>query len=276
MDPVGLDYPVRPTRLCLDSLGYTLATIPDAHTPLHRLPDDIVVRAQKLPEELAAGAAQRILCLEDRAWFKVRHSERLRGAATRLSDDELRESLGLDADIPLSPAGRWWLGDTGWREGGSEDDFYAALQAAGEREAAGDHKHNATSRWLMPTRWDWLRLKGEAGVAWVATARRNVQHLVARSITCGMTCGAVFQNHVIEATVRADGKNGSFLAFAAEGLYDPAILSVMLTALPGITEADWMEEPGGFAGITPRSGQLIWSTLLTAEQTMMLLSLDDE
>ena len=104
MEPAGADYPVRPTRLCLDQLGGARGPgLPDLGTPLHQLDHDIVGRAQKLPEEVAAGGAERIRCIEDRAWFKVRHAERWRGAATRLSDDELRAALGL---APTTPSPR--------------------------------------------------------------------------------------------------------------------------------------------------------------------------
>jgi hypothetical protein len=129
----------------------------------------------------------------------------------------------------------------------------------------------------MPARWDWLRLKAEAGVAWVGVLDRNVRHLIAASIKSGQTCGIMFRDHVIEATVRADGRDGTtFLALAAEGLYDADVLAVMLDAVPGRAPDDWMEEPDGFTGIKPAFGQLVWSTLLTPDLTTRLLELDDK
>lgn len=239
MEPAGADYPVRPTRLCLDHLGCgTGADLPDLGTPLSGLDHPLVERAQRLPEELAAGAAQRIKCIEDRAWFKVRYTERWRGAGTRLSDAEHSAGLGIKPGEPPGQPGRWWLGAGGWREAGSPDDFYTELERRAEKEAEGDHKHDATSRWLMPVEWDWKRLHAESAV-------------------------------------RAHGGEGAFLAITADGIYDPKVIAVMLSAVPGVPAHDWLAEPDGAAGIQPRPGQIIWSTLLTPQQTADLLVLDD-
>jgi hypothetical protein len=266
-DPARI--PVRPTKLCLNDLGFAVpGAIPDIGTPLSALDHDLVKRAQQLPDELAAGGAERVRCLTDRVWLKVRFSERWRGAGTRLNDTELA------AHQPsLDPPGRWWLGAAGWREKGSADDFYDRLEAAAIREGKGSGK--ASSEWLMPTDWDWKRLKAESGYAWVTQATTLVRQLIAQSIRTGHTRGAEFQTHCIEATVRADGREGAFLAITAEGIYNPSIVAVLLSAVPGVAVDDWLPEPGGVAGIEPQAGQVIWSTLLTPEQTAHLLSLDD-
>lgn len=277
MEP-GADYPVRPTRLCLEQLGYTVGQpgFPPLTRALHALDDGVVERVQQMPEELAAGGAEKIRCLEDRAWFEVRSTERMRGAATRLTDGELRAALGLAPDAVPGPTGRWWLGAAGWHEEGSPADFYAVLEKTARREAAGDHKHDATSRWLMPGAWDWDRLTGEAAWAWVDIVQRDVRKLVALSITSGDTYGMTLRDHIVEVTVRADGQQGSFLAIAAEGIYDPLHWRALLTSVRGIKRDDWMDEPDGFAGITPRSGQLVYSTLLSPEQAAGVLALHED
>lgn len=81
---------------------------------------------------------------------------------------------------------------------------------------------------------------------------------------------------MLQATVRADGQAGAFLAITAEGTYDPTVIATLLDAVPGIPHSDWLIEPDGVAGIEPQPGQIIWSTLLTPTQTAVLLTLDDE
>jgi hypothetical protein len=290
MEPAGADYPVRPTRMCLSQIGSGPgAGLPDLATPLHQLDHVVVVKAQHLPQEVAGGGAERIRCIDDRAWFKVRHSERWRDAATRLSDAELRAALRLPPDENPAPAGRWWLGGAGWREAGSPDDFYEEIERLAEAEAKvlhranekGTHSLHATSRWLMPVEWDWKRLDAEAAYAWVRRAEAVVRHLIAESIRSGQTLIAEFEKaerqvYRIEATVRSDGGEGAFLAIATDRVYDPKVIAVLLAAVPGVPAEDWLPEPDGAAGIMPRPGQIIWSTLLTPQQTADLLALDDD
>lgn len=269
-----LTNPVRPTRECLSQLGVTVgAGIPGVETPLSTIDHVIVKRAQKLPAELAANGAERVLCLHDRLWFKVRHSERWRGAGTRLDDNELRQRTKT-----LDPPGRWWLGAAGRRESGSPDDFYDGLERAAKAEGKGapKGKPNQTSRWLMPGDWDWRRMQLEALAAYEGIATRTVRHLIAESVRSGQTLSAQFEDYMLQATVRADGQEGAFLAITAEGIYNPAEIVALLNAVPGVPASDWLIEPDGAAGIEPRSGQIIWSTLLTPQQTAELLALDDE
>jgi hypothetical protein len=269
-----LTNPVRPTRVCLSQLGITVgAGVPGVQTPLSSIDEPIIKRAQKLPEELAANAADRVLCLKDRLWWKVRHGERWRGAGTRLDDNELRARTQT-----LDPPGRWWLGAAGWREAGAADDFYDELERAAKAEGKGapDGKPKQTSRWLMPVDWDWRRMELEAFAAYEGMATRTVRHLIAESIRCGQTVVAQFEDYLLQATVRADGQDGAFLAITAEGIYDANVIATLLDAVPGVPHTDWLIEPDGVAGITPRSGQIIWSTLLTPQQTAELLALDDQ
>jgi hypothetical protein len=57
----------------------------------------------------------------------------------------------------------------------------------------------------------------------------------------------------------------------AEGFVHPEMIALMLTAVPGIKRDDWLEEPGGVAGITPRLGQIIWSTIIPTEAQEQIL-----
>jgi len=73
-----------------------------------------VVKAQRLPEQVAAGGAERILSLDDLVWFKVK-TEAWRGAACRAP----LKGTALPPDVGL-----WWLGAAGTRRADSaQEDF---------------------------------------------------------------------------------------------------------------------------------------------------------
>lgn len=220
-----------------------------------------------MPDELAASGLERVRSLSDRVWFKVK-TGRWRGAGTRLTDSE------LSAFQPsLDPPGRWWLGAGGWREEGSPDDFYRELEAKSVREGKG--LGGPSSTWLLPSDWDWGRLKVESAVAWAVQLRALVRQLIAASITSGDCVSAVFRDYLIEAVVRADGAEGAFLAITAEGIYDANVIATILSSVPRVEVDDWQPEPGGVSGLVPRSGQIIWSTLLSPEVTGEVLRLAD-
>lgn len=261
--------PVRPTRLCLEHLNFRVpGGLPDAGTPLHTVNHALVQRAQKMPDELAASALERVRSLSDRVWFKCK-TGRWRGACTRLTDGEL-----ADFQPSLDPPGRWWLGAGGWREEGSPDDFYSDLEAKALREGRG--LGGPSSAWLMPADWDWGRLRVESAVAWAVQLRAMVRRLIATSITSGDCVSAVFRDYIVEVVVRADGADGAFLAITAEGIYDPKVIATILSAVPTVDVESWQPEPGGVSGIAPRSGQIIWSTLLSPEVATEVLRLADE
>lgn len=258
--------PVRPTRACLEQLALRVpADIPDTATPLHRVEHDLITKAQRLPDEFAASALERVLALKDRVWFKVK-TGRWRGAGIRLKDSELAVH-----QPSLDPPGRWWLGGGGWRESGAPDDFYADLEARATREGSGSG--STSSDFLLPTAWDWGRLDAEAAVAWAIQIRRQVRRMIASSITSGYALAAEFHDHVLEVLVRAGGDDGTYLAVTAEGIYNPKVIRAILSAVPDLDADDWQAEPDGVAGIKPRAGQIIYSALLPPETAARILEL---
>ena len=70
--------------------------------------------------------------------------------------------------------------------------------------------------------------------------------------------------------MRCDGAE-SYLAITAEGHYDPKFVAVLLAAIPGVPPSDWIAEPGPVLGITPASGQVVFSTMLPPEALAALL-----
>jgi hypothetical protein len=64
----------------------------------------------------------------------------------------------------------------------------------------------------------------------------------------------------MEQPLDTDGE--AYLAIGAEGFFDPRILAVILTAVPGIAPDDWIPEPKGAFGLEPRLGEILYSTLI--------------
>lgn len=74
-------------------------SIPDLGTPLDEVDHVVVKVAQAVPEQHAAGGAERVLALKDRVWFKVKVSDQ-RAVITELADSERSEDYapGIDND----------------------------------------------------------------------------------------------------------------------------------------------------------------------------------
>lgn len=73
---------VRPTKKCLSDIGLTFPVLTRA---LSDLDHPVVRKSQSVPDEVAAGGAERILSLTDRVWFKAK-VQSFRAAVTRLND----------------------------------------------------------------------------------------------------------------------------------------------------------------------------------------------
>jgi hypothetical protein len=50
------------------------------------------------------------------------------------------------------------------------------------------------------------------------------------------------------------------------------VIAVILDAVPGIAQQDWLPEPGGAAGITPSPGQIVWSAIIPADTQARILA----
>lgn len=246
--------PVRPTKRCLDDLGLTF---PPLTVPLHDVKHDLVVKAQRLPEELASGGAERVLALDDRVWFKVKVGE-YRGAG------------GQVHDAPGGIPELWWLVAAGIRRADSKgQDFYSALESECRRAAKGTSA-TIDSGHLLPQDIDHRRWKAEQTTLGAVALKRVVRELICRSASSGEMVGATVQGQQLIAWVKSkDGE--TYLAIAAEGFLDPKVLAVLLAAVPGVTSDDWQIEPGEVLGITPGTGQLVFSTMLPPESLAAVL-----
>ncbi|WP_139135620.1 hypothetical protein [Micromonospora yangpuensis] len=240
---------VRPTKRCLDDLELRF---PPLEQPLHDLKDPVVAKSQQVPQEVAAGGAQRIRAIEDRIWFKVKVGP-CRGAVTELAGSEAQP-----AEITEASAW-WWLGAAGRRQEGSGTDFYRAL--ADEVSRAGRGSGRTQSGHLLPAAVDIKRLRAELAVQLTMGIKRVVRQLVAGSIRTGRTSTVTLSRHRISALVRAQDEE-AYLAITAEGFIDPRLLAVILASVPHLTEQDWIPEPKGVFGIHPEMGQIVYSALI--------------
>ena len=250
---------VRPTKRSLDDLGLAF---PDIGTPLETLDHPLIVKAQNVPRELAAGGAERVRSLTDRVWFKCKTSN-LRGVVTRLSEDEVDQPKLLD-----DANAWWWLGAAGERKKDSASDFYEVIEAEAERRGKGQQGVSTTH--LLPVETDYKRLQAELATQFVLTIRRVVRGIIAKSLTDGKIWSASTSAHKVTARVHAsDGE--AYLAISAEGFLDPGTIAVILTSVPHMSKADWMAEPGGAMGIEPDAGQIIFSAMIPAEAQTAIL-----
>lgn len=249
---------VRPTKRCLDDLGLRFPTYTDS---LSDASHPLVQRAQKIPQQEAAGGVERIRSLTDRIWFKCKTSV-YRGAVTKLT-------LAETSSASVPPSAAWWIGAAGTRQQGSEDDFYANLEAEAVRQGKGTGA--PSTRHLLPQDIDRRRLEAEIAARAVKALQETVLNLIAASLNDGKPYEIELQGHVISALVRASDASEAYLAIGTEGFIHPEMIALILAAVPGINRDDWLGEPGGVAGITPRPGQIIWSTIIPPEVQEQIL-----
>lgn len=250
---------VRPTRRALTDLGQSL---PDLGTPLDQIDHVVVKVAQTVPEQRAAGGAERILALKDRVWFKVKVGDQ-RAVVTELADGERAEDY-------VRGIGNWWIGAAGRRQADSpQRDFYASIT----RESTSGKTVSTVG--LLPTVWDWKRLTAEQAIAWRHEMKDIVIRLIAMSLASGKLAVAEFQQHRIKALVRADNGHEAYLAIIAEGIPNQEVFALLLDCVPGIAPEDWQPEPSPLAELEPSQGEIIWSTLFPSEVADTILGLTD-
>lgn len=216
-----------------------------------------------MPEQRDAGAAERVLALSDRVWFKVK---------TRDHRAVVTEVIGEQLPDWARPRGRaWWIGAAGRRQADSpQRDFYASLQ----RECTSGK--TVSTHPLLPSEWDWNRLKVELAIAWRREMKRTVIRLIATSMKSGDVAAAEFRNHRITVLVQAKDGHAAYLALAADGVLDPEMFALLLDCVPGVSPEDWQPEPSSIAEMNPKPGEIIWSTLFPPNVASMILDFEDE
>lgn len=249
---------VRPTMRCLRDLGLRF---PPLDEPLWRIQDPLIAHMQKIPGEVEAGGAEPIRSLSDRRWWKCKTSG-LRGIVTQLTRAEL-------TDLGIPEQASWWGGAAGVRRDDSASDFYRQIQAEAGRHGRGTGRPSTSH--LLPQRVDTDRLEAETAALAIEATRAMILSLVARSLLDGRAYTAILSGHTVTAIVRAEEGGEAYLAITAEGFIQPRIIALFLSAVPGISESDWQPEPGGVSGITPKDGQIIWSTLISPDVQALIL-----
>ncbi len=243
---------VRPTKRALNDLGMSF---PPLTHELEQVKHPLVQHAQRVPEEVDAGGAERIRELDDRVWFKTKVGAS-RGAVGRaLTPTEFT----ADRDNGL-PARAWWLVAAGKRQADTaSSDFYS--QIAAECRRAGIGKGRTSSEGLLPAEPDYRRWAAERAALVVEAIKRVVREAIARSAQTANLCVAEASAHRIGALVQSR-EGETYLAVTAEGYVDHKVLAIILSSVPGVCNDDWMAEPGPVLGIEPNDGQFVFSTML--------------
>ncbi|WP_022878502.1 hypothetical protein [Microbacterium sp. B19] len=254
---------VRPTKRALTDLG---RSFPPLDVELHRVDDALIQKAQALPAEVAAGGAERVRSLSDRVWFKIKTND-LRGAAGQVdtpAEFSSESSAGL-------PSAAWWIVAAGHRQSDTKNrDFYARLEAESRRAAKGVPA-SVNSTHLVPTREDYRRWELEQIALVVIAMQSKVREVIARAAQTGKVWRASIGTFEIGALVK-QVDNESYLAVTADGFWDAKALAVLLDAVPGVSAEDWQIEPSEVMGITPASGQVIYSTIIPADSLAAILN----
>lgn len=260
---------VRPTQRCLiDDLRLA---IPDLGVVFEHIDHDLVVKAQRVPSEVASGGSERILALDDRVWLKVK-TEVWRGAVTAVDDE------GTEATT------RWWLGAAGERQGDSAHrDFYehirsecARARAQANSATGGRVRTEVSSEHLLPTLWDRDRLEAELAYQALRETQRLICRMAAESMRTMRVICFDLNGHEVRVFVRAKHED-AYIAISAAGIVNPNVYVMLLGAIPGISVDDWMPEPGGHSefNLTPREGEILWSAVLPPSVAAKLLEVDD-
>jgi hypothetical protein len=250
---------VRPTKRALGDLGLAF---PSLDTPLAAIDHALVVRAQDVPEAVGAGGAERIVSITDRVWFKVKTSD-YRGAVGDVNSPE-------DSTVP---ARGWWLAAAGHRRADTPaQDFYGRLTA--ECDRAGRGTGHVNSDGLLPQDVDYKRWAVEQATLAVTAMQTLVRKAIVKSAHDGKLWTVTVQRHVIGALVR-NVEGETYLAITAEGYYDTRLVAVLLDSVPGVPHNEWIPEPGPVLGLAPRTGQVVFSTMIPTASLAILLEEDD-
>ncbi len=258
---------VRPTRRCLiQDLNLAIPTI---DVNLEDTDQPIIRKAQATPARVAAGDLERIVAITDRIWIKVK-VHNWRGAVTEV-ESELQETQDQSSS--------WWLGAAGQRKDDSpHSDFYASFEKAcrlkQHKEISYSSSDRINSQSFMPEPWDFKRLAAEHANRLNDLIKRDVRELVARSLQDGHIHRASFIGWQLEVCIRANENSWAeaYITVTGRGMADANLLALILGSIPGIAPGDWFPEPSPIAGLTPQSGELIWSALLSTEVQSELLT----
>lgn len=221
-----------------------------------------MVKAQDVPAQAVHGAAERVVSVTDRVWFKVKAGNE-RGVVGDLA-----------GDVPAFAASWsqvWWLCAGGVRQDDSPQlDFYARLK----KSAFAEGPNSCSSDFLLPTTWDYDRLTAEAG----GNAERVMRELVVTSAALSLRTSTIqiftFGDRDVRVRIHVYEDGRAYVAIGATGSVDHTFCVALLSAIPGVSPGDWMPEPQGTLPIDLAPGEIVWSAMLPTETQELLLDVD--
>jgi len=230
---------------------------PTLEVLLHEVEHRHIRAMQEIPAQALAQGLERIKKIRDRYWLKYK-SANVRAALTKLKEDEVWPCIADDPRV-----GRWWVGAFGHRQADTpQQDFYDRLPIE--------------SGSILPNEWDEKRLRAELMTMFVRDIKRTALGAIARSMQTGKPVAAIAANHYIQALVRAPQRDEAYLVLGSGGFYNEQIIAIILDSVPGIPKEDWQPEPTENLGITPTTGEVVWSTMLPPDVQAMIVQLADE
>lgn len=248
---------VRPTKRCLADLG---CVVPDLGTRLSSLSHPLIVKAQSLPAQSAAGGAERVKVLTDRVWLKVK-VDNWRGVASDLHGESTDELSAFGA--------YWWLGAGGTRQDDSAHrDFYSLVSEEAHRAG----KNTCSTDFLLPSAWDVRRLHAEAAVNAQLILEKLVRAAAAQSLLNSDTRTFLVGDRDVRVRIRVQEDGQAYVVIGATGSLDRQFFIALISAIPGMAADDWMPEPGGQLGLDVAPGEIVWSAMMSAEAQQELLN----
>jgi len=259
--PADVARVVGPTRRVLAQLAIP---IPNLGVRLSDLDHPLVVKAQALPDEVAAGAGEQIQSLTDLRWFKIKTGS-WRGAVRKVAAE-----VGPSVVSVLETYWQWWwLGAAGCRQADSpQHDFYEVLRLEAHRSGP----HSCSTARLLPTDWDARRLSAEAAVFAKIRVQRAVRAAARESLLTSSAATFQIGDGAVHVRIRVLADGQAYIAVGATNITDAGFFAVLFTSFAGIGYAEWLPEPGGAVDITPGPGEIVWSTILTPEAQQQILS----
>ena len=239
--------PVRPTLRCLtDDLGLKIPTIDDL---LDEFDHPLLRKANQQFAE-PSSSRERISSIDAAVLFKVK-AQRWRGA------------------VWIAATGRPWMVAAGWREEGSQDDFYEALgHAARSARARYNAEHTPSlitdtdvTQWL-PSDADQDRFAAEGVVRLIRELDTTVRRLIRASLLDGHEHTTQVAKASLGILVRADSDHETYVALRIHGSVPKNMLIVILDLVPGCDRHGWCPELAmPHRALAP--GEQLWSNLLS-------------
>lgn len=232
-------------RCLINDLGLKIPPVDD---PLDELDHPLLRKVNQLFAE-QSSSRERISSIDATVLFKVK-AQRWRGA------------VWIDA------TDRPWLIAAGWREEGSQDDFYEALgRATRNARARYNTAHTPplttdtdVSQWL-PSDADQDRFAAEGAVRLIHEFETTVRCLVRDSLLDGHEHTTQVAKASLGVLVRADSGHETYIALRILGAGPKNPLIVILDLVPGCDRNAWFPE---FAmphrALEP--GEQVWSNLM--------------